>query len=74
MLWVDEAWRGQGVGARLLRTAEREGVARGCRQAVLHTHSFQAPEFYQRHGYEIAETLDDYPRGHRKYALWKRLP
>lgn len=73
LLWVREAWRGQGWGARLLHAAETLAVARGCTQAILDTHSFQAPGFYQRHGYVIYATLDDYPAGHQKHYLKKRL-
>jgi GNAT superfamily N-acetyltransferase len=56
-----------GVGSRLPAAAEREAEARGCSQVVPGTHSFQAPDLYQRLGYEIVSSIDDYPTGHRKY-------
>ena len=73
LLWVHEAWRGRGWGTRLLRAAEDLAIARGCTQALLDTHSFQAPRFYQRLGYVIDATLDDYPVGQRKHDLRKHL-
>jgi GNAT superfamily N-acetyltransferase len=72
-LWVHPVLRGQGYGRDLLQAAEQEAWRRGCTQMVLDTHSFQAPEFYEKLGYEIVGVVDEYPRGHKKYYLKKRL-
>jgi GNAT superfamily N-acetyltransferase len=72
-LWVRKALRGQGYGTRLFYAAEQEARTRGCHQVILDSYSFQAPGFYQKHGYEVFAVLEDHPRHHRNYYLRKRL-
>jgi GNAT superfamily N-acetyltransferase len=73
-LWVHPSLRGQGYGERLLTSAEQEARLHGCKVILLASYSFQAPEFYQKHGYELAWQLNDFPPGHRYSYLVKRLP
>ncbi len=68
-LWIDEAAR----ATKLMDLAEAYGRERGCHSVTLDTHSFQARPFYEKRGYEIFGTLDDYPKGHKKFFLRKKL-
>jgi GNAT superfamily N-acetyltransferase len=71
--FVPDALRGAGLGSRLVRMAEAEAERRGNRGAWLDTFSFQARGFYERLGYSVFGTLEDYPPGHRRHYLCKRL-
>ena len=73
VLWVRDDQRGRGLGTRLLATAEQEIRRRGCGQVALSTHSFQAPGFYARFGYQECGRTPAYPRGHDQIHLVKRL-
>ncbi len=67
-LFVKEDIRGQGIGSQLLQRAESEAKKRNCRFAFVNTYQFQAPAFYQKHGYKEVFTLKDYPyTGQRHY-------
>jgi GNAT superfamily N-acetyltransferase len=51
MTWVREDHRGTGVGTNLLTAFESEAKRRGCTHVFVTSFTFQAPGFYQRHGY-----------------------
>jgi GNAT superfamily N-acetyltransferase len=72
-VWVHENLRKHGYGKRLVAAAEQEAIARGCKQAVLDTHSFQSPEFYPKLGYSVCGVMDDYPVGYQQLVFQKRL-
>jgi ribosomal protein S18 acetylase RimI-like enzyme len=61
----------RGYGTALMQASGREAVARGCKQLVLDTRSFQAPLFYQRLGFEIVGGHSDYARGQQNLYLRK---
>lgn len=73
ILVVAQELRGGGWGARLLAAAEAEALRRGCHAVHLDTFSFQALPFYNGHGYEVFGELSDYPPGHTRYFLRKKL-
>jgi ribosomal protein S18 acetylase RimI-like enzyme len=72
-LWVDEEARGQGWGSRLVGRFEAEGAARGCHGAWVDTYGFQAPNFYERVGYQEFGRLEDFPPGSARHFYWKPL-
>lgn len=70
-LWVSPAHRAGGVGSRLLREFEGHARSRGCSIFYLTTLSFQAPEFYRKHGYAILAQIAGYPNGIVKFLMHK---
>jgi len=72
-LWVAEALRGRGHGAALLAAAEAYARERSCIGVCLDTFSFQARPFYERQGYIVIGAQADYPPGHQRFFMEKRL-
>lgn len=70
-LWVATEYRLDGVGSRLLHEFEERARGRGCDVFYLTTLSFQAPEFYRKHGYEVLAQISGYPNGIIKYLMQK---
>jgi len=57
MVWVREDSRRSGVGRRLLAAAEQVARDRACQRLTVSSFTFQAPAFYERHGFvEFART------------------
>ena len=73
ILWVQSDFRRRGIGSKLLVEAEKEAARRGCHHVHLDTMSWQAPDFYKKHGYEVIGVLPDIPSGNQKYLLMKAL-
>ena len=73
ILWIREDCRRNGIGSKLLTEAEKEAVKRGCHHVHVDTMSWQAPDFYKKHGYEVVGVLPDIPKGNQKYLLIKTL-
>lgn len=73
MLWVDERYRGKGLGSTLIRESERIATERGCCISRLCTLDFQAPDLYKKHGYTVYAAYEDRPRKHTVYYMSKRL-
>ena len=72
-LWLDEGIRGRGLGRDLMRALEETAVGASCSCIHLDTHDFQALPFYEHLGFEQFGSLDDYPTGHTRHFLWKRI-
>ncbi|WP_109393282.1 GNAT family N-acetyltransferase [Proteus terrae] len=72
-LWVDKAYRGQNIGTELLQTMENTAKEKGAKYAEVDTFSFQALPFYQKQGFVIFGTLENYPISDKKYYLRKKL-
>ena len=73
LLWVKEELRGHGYGDNLLKQNEDEARKRGARYVYLDTFSFQAPDFYKKHGYQMFGELQDFPPSHQRHYLKKQL-
>ncbi|POP44650.1 N-acetyltransferase [Superficieibacter electus] len=73
-LWVSDATRGSGLGSRLMAAAEQQAQKMGCLHALVDTVSFQALPFYQKQGYQLQMTLEDFPyKGMQRHYLAKGL-
>jgi GNAT superfamily N-acetyltransferase len=71
--YIPEEFRGKGIGASLIQTAETIAVKRGCTRCFLSTFEFQARGFYEKQGYYVAGKLEDYPPGSDYYWMRKDL-
>lgn len=73
LMWIEESLRNQGYGTTLLEMMENEAVKLGCRHAHVDTYSFEAKPFYEKNGYTLFASLENYPEGHSKHFLKKKL-
>jgi ribosomal protein S18 acetylase RimI-like enzyme len=72
-LWVHEDHRHRGLGTELVRAAEAEAASRGCDVVRVDSHTFQAPGFYEKLGYERIGFAADTRIGHGEVFFLKQL-
>jgi len=72
-LYVSEDLRRQGIGSKILKMAENESRNRGCKYSFVNTFNFQAPKFYEKHGYKEVFALKKYPYIGERYYYTKEL-
>ena len=72
-LAVSPALKGQGIGRELMQRAETLARDAGCIGMWLDTYSFQARGFYEKLGFGHFGTIDDFPPGHSRFFLSKRI-
>jgi GNAT superfamily N-acetyltransferase len=72
ILWVDEKYRGKGIGSALLSSVEDFARERNCILVHLETLDFQAKDFYLKQGYSVFGTLEG-PPGHERYFMNKNV-
>ena len=72
-LYVSDDLQGQGIGSKILKMAERESKERGCKYSFVDTFNFQAPKFYEKHGYKEVFALKKYPYTGERYYYTKEL-
>ena len=70
-LWVEPAYRGNGLALQLVQRFERRAAKRGCSVYYLTTLSYQAPDLYRKLGYAVLAEISGYPNGIIKYLMHK---
>ena len=74
-LYVEAAYRKQGLGRRLLEAIEAAAIDLGAEKIWVWTAAYQAPGFYQKYGYTVFAEMDGwYANGSARIGLWKALP
>jgi GNAT superfamily N-acetyltransferase len=72
-LWVEEGRRGQGLGRELMARAEAAAKARGAVGVYLDTFDESAAAFYESCGFARFGRIEDFPPGHGRIFLCKRM-
>ena len=72
-LWVDEAHRGEGHAASIMRAGEEAAQDNNCEYVLVDTFEFQALNFYLKQGYKKVAELDEYLGKYKRYYLQKKL-
>ena len=72
-VYVDEKYRGMGLGKRLMQETERQAKALGANLIRLDTFDWQGAAFYRALGYEQVGAYDCPEDGFAEYFFLKRI-
>ena len=72
-VFVDEAYRRKGYGARLIREMENRAAAMGVNTIRLDTFNWQGKDFYEAMGYKAAGFYENTEDGYSEYFFVKRI-
>ena len=73
LFYLPKHLRRGGLGSQLIAQAEDEARRRGCTTAFVYTVTFQAPGFYEKHGYRRFGEIACPPDGATRIFLSKPL-
>jgi GNAT superfamily N-acetyltransferase len=73
-VWIAESLRRKGLGRMLMLEMERIARSQGCIASQAYCFSFQAPEFFEKMGYQVLGRSDGYPPPVRELYLIKKYP
>ena len=73
VVWVKENFRHKGYATALLQDMEQRAKEMKCNLIHLDTFDFQAKGLYEKVGYTVFGTLEDCPKGHKRYYMSKKI-
>ena len=71
-VWIEEKFRGKGLGRMLMLEMERIARENGCIASQAYCFSFQAPGFFEKMGYKILGVSKGYPHPVKEFYLIKK--
>lgn len=71
--WITPELRGKKIGQGILKQLEARAIERGCEISLLDTLDFQAKPFYEKFGYEVVWSMENYPVSGERFYMMKKL-
>ena len=72
-VFVEEKYRRQGYGTKLMQEMEKRAKELGANMIRLDTFNWQGKEFYEAIGYEMVGSYQNQAEGYAEYFFLKRL-
>ncbi len=73
LLVVNESFKGQGIGSKLMNKIEELALEKEVVSIDLGTAEFQAKPFYEKLGYQVVYTKENNPKGYQCYSMKKDI-